>query len=864
MHAHNPDVTLIGRLALLGLSLFLASAASAAGREVRVGVYENPPKLTAGAQGQPSGIFGDILQAVAAAEGWTLKAVPCTWEACLAGLDDGTIDLMPDVAFSESRAQTFDFHQVAALHSWSQLYRRKDVEIRSILDLERKRVAVLEGSVQQQNLQGLVNGFGIAAEFVPVRSFDEGFARVASGAADVVAANYHFGSAAAVHHRLLPTDIVFLPAKLFFATDKGRNADLLAAMDRHLQAWQSQPGSPYFQALGRWGVAPAKPLVPPVVWWSLAGAVGLLLLSLGIVALLRREVRRQTHELRASEEKLATILNSVDAYIYIKDTGLRYQYANRKLCELFGKPLEEVIGQRAEAFFEPATALRLAATDHAVIDSAERQVAEEVVSLSGKPGTRTFLSVKLPLYSPSREIVALCGIATDITDQRQFIQEIHQLAFYDPLTRLANRRQMTERLDEFLSDGSEAKGSHALLLINLDRFKDVNDTQGYKTGDELLCQVAQRLNAFARKDDLVARLGSDEFAMLLGAQGPHLGTARQQVEQIARRLMQTLTEAPYRLGPQDSPVAACIGIVMLTDGRASAEDVLKRADLALMQAKAAGRNATRFFQPDMEAVATARAALEADLREGLAQDQFLLHYQPQFDVQGRLFGVEALVRWQHPARGLVMPAGFIGLAEASGLIEPLGRQILRIACRQIAEWSRSPATEPLLVSVNVSSRQLHQPDFVAQVFGILAEAGANPQRLELELTESHLVEDVEGAMTKMHALKAGGVRLSLDDFGTGYSSLNYLKRLPIDQLKIDQSFVRDLLFDPNDLSLVKAIVEMGRSLNLMVVAEGVETLAQRDTLAAVGCLHYQGYFFSRPVPVNELQRWLQPVDSVVS
>jgi diguanylate cyclase (GGDEF)-like protein len=409
-----------------------------------------------------------------------------------------------------------------------------------------------------------------------------------------------------------------------------------------------------------------------------------------------------------------------------------------------------------------------------------------------------------------------------------------------------------------LADPAAGMHQHALLLINLDNFKDLNDTHGHNLGDLLLQQMAQRLSGCARAEDLVARLGGDEFALLMTSLNGQPGLALRQIETAATHLVRVVTDMPFQLGTLSHPVSVSVGIAMLNLQENTVDAVLKHADIALAQAKASGRGTVRFFRSDMEVVVAARAAMEADLREGLAKQQFLLHYQPQIDHTGALFGVEALVRWQHPQRGLVPPGSFIGLAEVSGLIEPLGLWILRSACQQIKAWSTDPERQHLLVAVNISARQLHHPEFVQQVAAVLQETGADPQRLELELTESHLVEDVEGATAKMHSLKARGVRLSLDDFGTGYSSLNYLKRLPLDQLKIDQSFVRDLLLDANDLSIVKAIVDMGRNLGLDVLAEGVETQAQHDMLLQAGCKRFQGYLFSHPMPVDRLPLNLAP------
>ncbi|WP_342131667.1 EAL domain-containing protein [Hydrogenophaga sp. OTU3427] len=835
----------------LALALCVAASAQAQARVVRVGVYHNPPKIMAGEGGQPSGILGDVLREMAQAEGWTLEPVACEWEACLAGLNNGRIDLMPDVARTDARLRLFDFHQVPALHSWSQLYRREGVIAESMLDLQGKRLAVLEGSSQQEYLQTLLAGFGLNTRFVTAPSFDAAFGLVAAGQADVVASNHHFGDLAAQRFKLHDTPLIFQPSRLFYATGKGLNPELLAAIDRRLGPWQADPASTYFQILKHWGAPLNGSRIPAVLWWSLGAVAAALLLALAFVALLKREVGRRTRELRASEDKLATILNSVDAYIYIKDTELRYLYANRQVCELFGQALPDVVGKGDSAFFDATTTLQLRAVDQQVLDSGDRLVEEET-NRTHEGEVRTYLSVKMPLRNTEGHIYALCGISTDITDQRQFAQEIHQLAYYDPLTHLANRRQMIERLQQLLDDATTGHHQHALLLVNIDNFKHLNDLHGHRVGDLLLQQVAQRLNACARAGDLVARLGSDEFAILMSGLGTQPAVATRQVEQAATKLLQTVGEIPFELGSLSHRVSASIGVAMLNQPQTTVDAVLKHADMALAQAKSGGRNGVRFFRSDMEVVAAARAALEADLRDGMAKGQFLLHYQPQVDERGQMFGVEALVRWQHPTRGLVPPGSFIGLAEVSGLIEPLGLWILRTACQQLHVWSSVSGREHLCVAVNISARQLHHPDFVRQVTDILQETGARPDRLELELTESQLVEDMSGATAKMQALKALGVRLSLDDFGTGYSSLNYLKRLPLHQLKIDQSFVRDLLLDANDLSIVKAVVDMGRNLNLSVLAEGVETTAQRDMLLQAGCHLFQGYLFGRPVPVEQL------------
>ena len=427
-----------GSQLLLALLLSGLSWAAWAAHAVRVGVYENEPKIFSDANGQLSGIFGDLINEIARREGWTIVPVPCAWEDCLNALQEGGIDLMPDVAYNEARARLFDFHQVPALHSWSQLYRHEGVSIVSMTDLQGRRVAVLDGSVQQEYLSAMLDGFGLRTELVAVPSLHEGFARVESGELDAVAANHHFGDRNARAHQLQETPLMFQPSRLFFATGQGRNAELLAAIDQYLQPWQSDPSSIYFTVLKRWGLPPTPSQIPRYLWWSLFSVATLLALALGLAAWLRREVARQTRSLRASEDKLATILNSVDGYIFIKDTQLRYQYVNQKVAELFGRPAAAIVGCSDEEFFDAATVQTLHQIDRSVIDGGVRVAGEEVNATRDGRGSRLYYVVKQPLREPDGRVYALCGISTDITELKQAQAELER--YREHLQQLVNER----------------------------------------------------------------------------------------------------------------------------------------------------------------------------------------------------------------------------------------------------------------------------------------------------------------------------------------------------------------------------------------------------------------------------------------
>jgi len=443
----------------------------------------------------------------------------------------------------------------------------------------------------------------------------------------------------------------------------------------------------------------------------------------------------------------------------------------------------------------------------------------------------------------------------DITQRKQTDIKIQQLAFYDSMTGLPNRQLLIDRLKQRLASSSRSHHSGALLFIDLDNFKSLNDTHGHDVGDMLLVEVARRIVKCVRDSDTVGRLGGDEFVVIINELDENLRDAAVQASTVSEKILLCFKE-PFQLNGYVHHTTPSIGVTLFNhDSPTSVDELLRRADLAMYKAKDSGRNTFRFFDLQMEALVRERVALEADLHLGILNEQFVLHFQPQLDQDRRIVGAEALIRWNHPHRGLVMPGHFIQMAEDSGLILQIGDWVLATACKQLLLWAKDAHTANLVLSVNVSPRQYLQADFVDKVTALIELSGADPSKLKLELTESMLVENIEDIIAKMTALKAKGIGFSLDDFGTGYSSLSYLKRLPLDQLKIDQSFVRDIMIDSNDASIVTTIIALGLSLGLEVLAEGVETEEQMQFLLSHGCHAFQGYLFSKPMPVDgfELQ-----------
>ncbi len=549
----------------------------------------------------------------------------------------------------------------------------------------------------------------------------------------------------------------------------------------------------------------------------------------------------------------ATAFESQDAIMVLDEQGMILQ-VNQAFCDITGYTLQEVRHL-------PASILQSDANEPHLYDAIGRQLAErgrwvgELWSLR-KSGEAYPKRLSLTMVRAAHGEPTYCvGSFTDITEHKQAEARIEQLAFYDSLTGLPNRRLLQERLQQALQSSALEAHAGAVLLIDLDEFKSLNDTLGHDMGDQLLQQLSTRMQGCLRERDTLARLGGDEFVVVLQALSADPQASAAQAREVGERLLNVLAR-PCQLEGYEHHSTCSIGVTLFGAGHAlvSLEELMKQADLAMYEGKSAGRNALRFFDPAMQAAISQRTALEADMRRGLQRGEFMLHLQPQVDDGGGLVGAEALLRWRHAQRGLVSPAEFIPVAEQSGLILPLGDWVLMQACQQLATWARHPVLKHLTLSVNVSVRQFHQPDFVDRVVMALQRSGANPRRLKLELTESVLIDDVGAVVARMGALKACGVHFSLDDFGTGYSSLTYLKRLPLSQVKIDQSFVRHVLTDPSDAAIARSIVALAQALRLSVIAEGVETQAQREALRCLGCTTYQGYLFGAPMPPEQFEQ----------
>ncbi len=559
-----------------------------------------------------------------------------------------------------------------------------------------------------------------------------------------------------------------------------------------------------------------------------------------------------TEAMRLSEERYHTVFQtSLDCITISRMSDGCYIDVNNSFLNLLGYQREEVIGRTSQEigiWADPADRLWLfeQVRNHGSVRDASLQFKKK----DGVPiwSRTSFTPIEI------EGIACLLTIARDVTEAIAAREKIESLANYDSLTRLPNRQLLLERLRAALASCARNNRKCALLLVDIDSVKTLNETMGHHTGDLLLQEVARRLTAGVREVDLVARFGGDEFIVMLEELSESPQHAAEQARTVGEKLI-TLLAQPYHLDGRECLSSSCMGITILGEGREEAGEALQQADIAVDQAKSAGRNMLCFFTPALQAAVSARAVLEEELRRAIREKQFVLYYQPQVN-RGKITGAEALSRWKHPLRGILLPSVFIAPAEETGLILDLGRWVLQEACEQIARWAGNPETASLAVAVNICALQFRQPEFEQQVLDALHSSRANPRNLKLELTESMLVDNIEEVVHKMTCLRSHEISFSLDDFGTGYSSLSYLKRLPLDQLKIDRSFVRDILTDASSGAIAEAIISLGRAMGMPVIAEGVETEEQRAYLARLGCHAFQGYLTSRPLPLEEFESLL--------
>lgn len=818
--------------------------------QVRIGIYQNAPKIYRDANGKPAGLFVDLINGIAHAEGWKLDWVPCEWPACLEQLKKARIDLMPDVAFTPQRAREFSFPDIPVARGWSILLSRRDSTLRTIDQMQGKRIAMLEGSVQVRQVARLFARQGLQYEPRVYSTYADAFAAVRNGEADAVACNRYFADRFHAEYGLRETGIAFAPATLYFAAAKGDPRNLLPAIDQHLASWRFDQQSVYYEAMEDAMIPVQEPILPPYLQYLLIAGLAVLLLVVAWSASLRWQVKRQTAQLRKTGHRLDHLLQSSPVVIYqlsMVDGRARTLWISDNVRRIFGFDPDEFVrrdqwyrflhDEDREAVLNNLSVLaerKHLAQEYRVLDAAGRVrfVRDEMQFVPGTGGQKD-------------EIV---GSWNDLTESREQAARLSFLTHYDALTRLPNRALLQERLTHAIYRARQEMRSLVLLYMDIDRFKTINDGFGHRVGDTVLRAVADRLVQLIDAGDVLARIGGDGFVLLMEDE-----QGRQAASELAHRIMKRFVE-PIRIGDQDVVITFSMGIGLFPTDAEDAESLLQHAEAALFDAKQSGRNTVRLYSPALKADLAERLTLERALHGAVARGELRLHYQPQLNLAtGQLVGVEALARWEHPQLGMVSPGRFIPLAEEMGIIGELGAWVLEEACRQLVSWQKAGWEIPC-VAVNLSVQQIDAETLIPLIRRTLGNSGLDPACLELEVTESMIMREPEKSTEALHALRAMGIKIAIDDFGSGYSSLNYIKHLPIDRLKIDQSFVRDIGVDTNSKAISRAIIGLARTLELDVVAEGIEEEQQLRFLRDEGCPVGQGYLFSKPLTAVDLER----------
>jgi len=848
----------IQHLILSLIFIFQATTICASPSPVKVGIYQNSPKIFVDSSGNPSGFFADLLNDIAAKEEWKLEYVPCVWKECLQKLEQGQLDIMIDVAYSGARELRFDFNREVVISSWSIVFQKTGENIDSIVDLDNRNIAVLKESIQYKELKERANSFGISPVYVEADSFNRVLQLIDQNKADFALLNRFYGSRHKAQHNLEPTNILVRPAVVKFAFPKNSNSLLIQGIDRQLVNLKQQKNSSYYRAIDKWLLVPEQQ-IPPWVEWMI-GVLSLLVFILFTVVLLSRTIiRRKTSELIGVESLLKSAINSTPDLIFFKDKQGVYLGCNSAYEKFSGKKHSEIVGKTSKDLYDQELSERIRKRDKNVLESGlTRQDEERVTYPDGKMVLLDTL--KTPFYDSDKNIIGVLGISRDITQRKKIERELiknkamlDRMAHHDTLTELPNRLLFIDRLNQAIHTANRNNTVIALLFIDLDNFKEINDSLGHSVGDELLQAVSRRLTQATREDDIISRLGGDEFTVITGE------LKKPEDAAIVAQKMVNEFQQPFALKNHQLHITASIGISTYPDNGTDVENLLKNADSAMYRAKHEGRNTYHFYIEDMTLKAIERIQMESDLRTAIRENQFTLQYQPLYELKSRkLIGSEALIRWSHPQKGLISPVKFIPLAEETGLIREIGEWVINKVCSSIKIWIED-GYQPVRIAINVSGKQLIKGShsLFDTMQRIINDTQCDPRLIGLEITEGLVMHSPEQSIKDFTRLQELGIEISIDDFGTGYSSLSNLKKLPINKLKIDRSFIRDIPDYPNDQAISRAIIAMGKSLQLTVLAEGVENKVQQSFLEQEGCHEVQGFYYSKPLAEEDYLKLLK-------
>jgi diguanylate cyclase (GGDEF)-like protein/PAS domain S-box-containing protein len=815
-----------------------------------IGIFDSPPLSSLNNSGQPEGFIVDLLNEISVNENFQINWVHDEWNQFISQMKNNEIDMITSVGFTQERSEYMDYSQSSFITVWGQVFLPNDTNIENIFDLSGKTIGVLKEGVNGIRFISQCKQFEINCKIVEFNSYEEIFAKVYSREIDAGVSNNLVGGIYLNQYNMISSAIVFNPFKVYVSVHKNSNQELVNIFDKYITKWKNDNNSFYYKTRAKWLLPKTEDKLPILIMYLIAGLLFLSLIAMYLALLFKKQVKRRVKQLSKREQQLNQIINLVPHLIYVADADGNILLANETASNYFGMSVAEFEGSNVVELSKKFKRFEKLLEKNNSIQSQDKSISKEINTRDSDGKEHTLYLSKMPYIGSSRSLNPIVTVAVDITDVKQFQEKIKFMDQHDALTQLPNRILLKDRIDQSLALARRYKHHGSILFVGLDDFKNINDSQGHKVGDFLIKMVAERLKTLVRAGDTIARLGGDEFIIELSGEYDEESQAIMETNNFAKSILSVISE-PYQLESKTFHLTASTGVVVYPKDGDTQEVLLQRADTAINAAKTSGKNCIVFFKPEFEDSVINKHNIENDLRVAIKEEQFFLVYQPILKGKNKIVvGSEALIRWNHPQKGLIYPVDFIEIAEQKNFMVAIGNWVLIQACMKIRDWM-SFGMKDFFIAVNVSVMQIKEESFYQNIFDLINEYEIPSGYLEIEVTESVLMEQADRPVNLFKKLKLLGVRISIDDFGTGYSSFNYLMNFPVDKIKIDQSFIRNLPDDTSSVTIVTTMLRMASELGIDVVAEGVETKQQFDFLQLNSCEYYQGYLFYKPIAAED-------------
>ena len=815
-----------------------------------IGIFDSPPLSTLNESGQPEGLIVDLLNEISAQENFQINWVHDEWNQFIYQMKNNQIDMITSVGFTQDRSEYMDFSQSSFITVWGQVFLPNDTKIENIFDLNGKTIGVLKEGVNGIRFISQCKQFEIDCKIIEFKSYEEIFTKVNSREIDAGVSNNLVGGIYINQYNMISSAIVFNPFKVYVSVHKNSNQNLLKTFDKYMAQWKNNNNSFYYKTRAKWLLPQVENKLSVYVVYLIFGLLLLSIIAMYLALLFKKQVKRRVLELSKREQQLNQIINLVPHLIYVSDADGKILLANETASSYFGMSISEFEGTNLVELSHKFKRFEKLLKKKDIADSESKSTSREINSIDSEGNQHTLYLSKMPYIGSSLLENPIVTVAVDITDVKKFKEKIKFMDQHDALTKLPNRILLKDRIDQSLALAKRHNHNGSILFIGLDDFKNINDSQGHEIGDKLITEVAERLKMQVKAGDTIARLGGDEFIVELSAEHDEESQAISETNTFAKNILSVLSK-PYQLESKTFHLTASIGVVIYPRDGNTQEVLLQRADTAINAAKKMGKNCIEFFKPELEYTVINKHNIENDLRKAIKEEQFFLVYQPILKGGSHVVaGSEALIRWNHPQKGIIYPVDFIEIAEQKNFMIDIGSWVLKQACIQIKDWINS-GMKGFFIAVNVSVMQMKDKNFYQNIFNLINEYEIPSGYLEIEVTESVLMEETHCPVSLFKKLKLLGVRISIDDFGTGYSSFNYLMKFPVDKIKIDQSFIKNLPDDTSSITIVSTILRMANELGIDVVAEGVETKQQFDFLQTHSCQYYQGYLFYKPIDAQD-------------